>query len=326
MPAVTTELRVQAGKQSVWTTGVAPTVLLRGITGCKIKPDQDMRVLNDMALNLAGGDTAIITRNGGGGSVDGWASYEDLAYWLDAFFGEATPGSAPAYLRNYAAPITTLPTPRILSLVHGEANVGAYRLIGGVGNSFTFKVEVGSEVTFSMEMLGSAVDPTTLAGALAIRTVTPIVASDVTTLFLDSWGGTMGGTALAKCSLRSLTLTVNANRQNRYCIGSLSAADYLTKPWDGTLDLLLEWNGVSKGVIDTMVGGAASKQQVEVNFSGGTNKTLKLQFAGTITESPDIFGDDDGVVATSLKLKNTYHPTFANWLKLALASATQTLA
>ena len=326
MPAVTTDLRVQAGTQPVWTTGVTPTVALRGVTGFKIKPDQQIDILSDMLLNYSGGDTPVVSRNGGGGSVDGWASYEDLAYWLDNFFGQATPGASPGYARAYAAPITTLPTLRVLSLVHGDAAVGAYRLIGGIGNTFTLKQEVSKELIFSQELIGSTIDATTLAGALSVRTVTPIVSGDVSTMFLDNWAGTMGSTALTKCTLRNLTLTVNANRQNRYCVGALAAADYITKPWEGTLDLMLEWNSTSKAIIDTMVGGAKSMHQFEVNYSGGTNKALKLQFAGTVSEAPDIFQDNDGVVAVGLKLKSTYHPTFANWLKLSLTSATQTLA
>jgi hypothetical protein len=310
----------------VWTTGVTPTVALRGVTGFKIKPDQQIDILSDMLLNYSGGDTPVVARNGGGGSVDGWASYEDLAYWLDNFFGQATPGAGPGYARAYAAPITTLPTLRALSLVHGDAAVGAYRLIGGIGNTFTLKQEVGKELIFSQELIGSTIDATTLAGALSVRTVTPIVSGDVSTMFLDNWAGTVGSTALTKCTLRNLTLTVNANRQNRYCVGALAAADYITKPWEGTLDLMLEWNSVSKGLIDTMVGGAKSMHQFEVNYSGGTNKTLKVQFAGTVSEAPDIFQDNDGVVAVGLKLKNTYHPTFANWLKMSLNNAVATLA
>jgi cytochrome c-type biogenesis protein CcmE len=71
----------------------------------------------------------------------------------------------------------------------------------------------------------------------------------------------------------------------------------LEKEW------LLEWTGVSKGMVDTMVGGAASKHQFEVNYSAGTNKTLKVQFAGTVSEAPDIFADNDGVVAVGLMSK-----------------------
>ena len=185
MPAVTTDLRVQAGTQSVWGTGVTPTVALRGITGCKIKPDQQIDILSDMLLNYAGGDTPVVARNGGGGSVDGWASYEDLAYWLDNFFGQATPGAGPGYARAYAAPITTLPTLRLLSLVHGDATVGAYRLIGGIGNSFTLKQEVGKELIFSQELIGSTV-------VRSVRTVRPIVSGDVSTMFLGRIVGAHG--------------------------------------------------------------------------------------------------------------------------------------
>lgn len=326
MPVTTTELRVQAGKQTAWTTGVTPTVLLRGVTGCKITPDQEVKVLSDLTLNLAGGDTPVITRNGGAGSMEGWASYEDLAYLLDAMFGEATAGTGPGYKRDYAAPISTLPTPRMLSLVHGDGSVGAYRLIGAVGNSFTLKIAPGVETTWTEDLIGAAVDPVSLASSLSIRTVTPIMAGDIATMFLDAWSGTMGATALTKCTLRSLTLTVNANRQNRYSVGSLTAGDYITNPWDGTLDLLLEWNSVSKAVIDEMVGGAAAKRQFELNAAGGTNKAFKLQFAGTVSEAPGIFEDDDGVVAASIKLKNTYHGTLANWLKMSLTGAVQTMA
>jgi hypothetical protein len=69
MPAVTTDLRVQAGTQSVWTTGVTPTVALRGVTGFKIKPDQQIDILSDMLLNYSGGDTPVVARNGGGEAV-----------------------------------------------------------------------------------------------------------------------------------------------------------------------------------------------------------------------------------------------------------------
>lgn len=326
MPVMSTDLRLQAGKQSVFATGVTPTVALRGITGFKVKPEQELKVLNDLQLNLAGGDTAVIASNGGTASLDGWATYEDLAYWFDSLFGEATPGGSPGYSRAYAAPITTQPTPRIQTLMHGDATVGAYQLIGAIVNDLTFKVEVKKEATFNTNLIGNSVAAGTLAGALTTRTVTPIMAGDIQTLFLDAWAGTMGTTALTKCFLRYLELNVKANRSTRYCVGNLAAQDYVTRPWDGTLKLRLEWNATSKAVIDEMVGGAAAKRQFEANFSGGTNKTLKLQFAGSIMESPDIFEDDDGVVSASFTLKNTYQGTFANWFKATLVNAVSALA
>lgn len=326
MAALTSELRVQAGTQTVWGTSVTPTVLLRGVTRCNLAPDQEVKILNDLTLNLSGGDTPVMTRNGGGGTLEGWASYDDLAYYLDAMFGQATPGVGPTYARPYLAPVTSVAAPRILSIVHGDANVGAYRLTGAVGNKMTLRIQPATEATISMDFIGATIEPTTLATGLTTRTVVPIMGGDVNAMFLDNWAGTMGTTALTKCTLRSLELTVNANRKNRYCVGALTAADYITMPWDGTLDLMLEWNSVSKGMVDTLVNGAAGKHQFDVNLTGGTSKTLRIQFAGTIDQAPTIFEDDDGVVATRLRLRNTYHPTFANWLKITSGAALQTLA
>lgn len=319
-----TELRVQAGKQTVWGTGVIPTVMLRGITEFKVKPEQEVKELNDLNLNFAGADNQELVTVGGGGSFSGWASYQDLPYWLDSLFGEATPGAGPGYLRSYAAPIATAPAPRVQSLVYGDGTVGAYQLIGGVLSEFGMKMEPKKELTVTGTLIGSATAADTLE-ALSTRTVDPIMAGDVQTLFLDTWAGTMGGAALTKCYLRSMDLSLRTARKTRYCVGSVTASDYIHMPWEGTLKVKLEWNSVSKAIIDEIVGGTAAQRQFEANWSGGTNKTMKLQFAGTIAESPEIFEDDDGVVTTSFTLRRTYHATFANWCKMTVANAVATL-
>ena len=319
-----TELRVQAGKQTVWTTGVTPTAMLRGITEFKIDPQQEINELSDLNLNFAGADNQELVTAGGGGSFSGWASYEDLPYWLDSLFGEATPGAGPGYSRAYAAPVATAPAPRILSLTHGDGTVGAYQLVGGVLSEFTLRLEPKKEITVNGTLIGSSIAADTLE-ALSTRTVNPIMAGDVTTLFLDAWGGTIGTTALTKCFLRSMELKIRTNRTLRYCVGSVTASDYIHKPWESTLKLKLEWNATSKAVIDALVGGATTQRQFQADFSGGTNKTLQIQYTGTIAEPPAIFEDDDGVVTTSFTLRRTYHGTFANWCKMTVANAVTSL-
>lgn len=319
-----TELRVQAGKQVSWATGVTPTVMLRGITEFKVKPEQEIQELNDLNLNFAGADNQELISNGGGGSFSGWASYEDLPYWLDSLFSDATPGAGPGYSRAYAAPVATAPSPRIMSLVYGDGTVGAYQLVGGVLSEMTLRLEPKKEITVSGTLIGSSIAADALE-SLTTRTVTPIMAGDVTGLALDAWAGTMGATALDDCYLRSMELSIRTNRTLRYCVGSLSASDYIHKPWESTLKIKLEWNATSKAIIDAMVGGATTQRQFEAEFSGGTNKTLQIQYAGTIAEPPEIFEDDDGVVTTTLTLRRTYHSTFANWCKMAVANAVATL-
>jgi hypothetical protein len=325
MPTTKDELRVQVGKQSAFATGVVPTAALRGVTGFKVIPDQENKVLTDMQLSMAGGDTAVIASNGGSGSMEGWASYEDIPYVLDGLMGEATPVFTTVYTRSYAAPITTagIVAPRLSSFVHGDSSVGAYQLIGGMPTELTLKMAPKMEVTYTCPLIGSTVAADTLE-TLTTRTVTPIMAGDVATVFLDPWAGTMGGTALTKCYLRNLELNVKNNRTLRYCIGSLTASDHVTKPWDGTLQMLLEWNSTSKAVIDELVGGTAAKRQVEVNWVNGT-KSLKLQFCGVVQGKPEIFDDDDGVVSVRLTLERLYHGTFANWLKFVSVNSVSTL-
>lgn len=326
MPTTKDELRVQAGKQSSFGTGVTPTVALRGVTAFKVAPDQDNRVLNDMQLSMAGGDTAVIASNGGGGSMEGWASYEDIPYILDGLMGEATPSGGGPYTRNYAAPVTTsgIVAPRISSFVHGDATVGAYALVGGIPSELTLKMTPKSEITYTTPLIGAGTAVDALE-TLTTRTVTPIMASDVSTLFLDAWAGTMGATALTKCYLRNLELNVKNNRKLRYCVGSLAASDHITEPWMGTLSLLLEWNSTSKAIIDEMVGGTAAKRQFQCTWANGT-QSLKLQFCGVVKGKPEIFDDDDGVVSVRFEMERLYHGTFANWLKFVSVNSVATLA
>ena len=325
MPTTRDELRVQVGKQSSFATGVTPTAALRGVTSFKITPDQENKVLTDMQLSMAGGDTAVITMNGGGGSMEGWASYEDIPYVLDGLMGEATPVFTTVYTRSYAAPVTTsgIVAPRISSFVHGDATVGGYQLVGGIPTELTLKMTPKTEVTYTCPLIGAATAADALE-SLTTRTVTPIMAGDVASIYMDAWAGTMGGTALTKCYLRNLELNVKNKRTLRYCVGSLTASDHVTQPWEGTLQLLLEWNATSKAVIDEMVGGTAAKRQIEVNWVNGT-KSLKLQFCGVVQGKPEIFNDDDGVVSVRLTLERLYHGTFANRLKFVSVNSISAL-
>lgn len=325
MPTTKDELRVQIGKQSAFGTAVTPTAAMRGVTAFKIAPDQDNRVLTDMQLSMAGGDTAVIASLGGGGSMEGWASYEDIPYILDGIFGVATPSGGGPYTRNYAAPVTTsgIVAPRMSSFTHGDATIGAYQLVGGIPSELTLKMTPKTEVTYTCPLIGASVAVDALE-SLTTRAVTPIMAGDVSSLYLDAWAGTMGSTALTKCYLRNLELNVQTQRKLRYCVGSLAASDHVTSPWMGTLSVLLEWNATSKAIIDEMVGGTAAKRQFQCTWTNGT-QTLTLQFAGVIKGKPEIFDDDDGVVSVRFSMERLYHGTFANWIKLASVNSVSTL-
>lgn len=319
MPVMTSEIRAQAGTQTVYPTPVTPTVMIRGIEELNLKSANDNEVIGDMTQALAGGDIGIVNGVGATGTMKGWACYEHLPYWLDNLFGQATPSGAGPYTRPYAAPITTAPTPRILTLVKGDSTVGAYRMAGSLLSNFMLRLEPKKRMEISGDLVGVQLSATTLA-SLTAATVIPIMPNNVsaTGLKWDTWGGTMGTTTLANCTLRFMELSVKPDRASRWCIGDLGAQSYMEKPWDGTLKLGLEFNATTKADVDAIVGGTLTQRQFQATISPGASQSLLVQFAGTVTEDLEIFSDDDGVVTVELTLQRTYHATFANWCKMTV--------
>lgn len=325
MPTTKDELRVQIGKQTVLGTGVTPTAALRGVTGFKIKPKLENKVLSDMQLSMAGGDTAVIASIGGSASMEGWASYEDIPYLFDGLLGVATPSGSGTYTRDWEAPVTTagIVAPRLSSFTHGDATVGAYQLVGAMLEQLTLKQAPKAEMTYTAPLVGAKTDVDALE-SLTTRPVTPIMASDVSGLKLDTWGGTMGATALSNCYLRNLELNVNPKRTMHWCFGALAASEYTTQPWESTLALTLEWNATSKAIIDEMIGGTAAKRQFQATWTNGS-QSLRLQYAGVVQGEPELFDDEDGIVTARLTLERLYHSTFANWLKIRVVNSVSAL-
>jgi hypothetical protein len=322
MSALTRELRVQAGSQVSFATGVAPTVQLRGIEELMLRSKNNVLMLEDMSLGLAGASQAMVAGIGGEGSVKAWCSYEHLAYWLDNMFGQATPSGAGPYVRAYAAPIASAPTPRILSLVKGTS-IGAYQLVGGLLSSLSLRLEQESALMLNGDLVGNKVATDALE-SLADVSVNPIMANQVASIYWDNWAGTMGATALDRCYVRMMELSIEPDRKLRPCFGSLTKDAYSESAWNGTLKLSLEFNATTKADVDAIIGGTLTQRQVEINFADST-RALKLQFAGTVTDDLEIFGDDDGVVTAEVTLTRTYHTTFGNWFKASLSNGVATL-
>jgi hypothetical protein len=187
----------------------------------------------------------------------------------------------------------------------------------------TLRLEQERPLMLNGDLVGNKVNTQAL-GSLADVAVNPIMASHVATIKYDTWAGTMGNTALDKCFVRMVELTVEPDRALRPCFGSLSKDSYAERSWTGTLRLSLEFNATTKTDVDNVIGGTLTQKQVELNFADST-RALQIQFAGTVTENLEIFGDDDGVVSVEMVLTRTYHSTFANWLKVSLTNALQTL-
>ncbi len=319
----------QVGTQSVFGTGVTATAKLMGISGGSIQPVIEASELNEARGALTPGYTVTLDKATGTASLEGDLTYEDVCYWLDSGFGNATPTGAGPYVRAYAG-AGAKPTPRILTLFHGASGVATQKLIGGVVSKFGYAFESNKRGTFKTELLGHSVADGALA-ALSDRAVNPIHANDIT-LYIDTWAGTMGSTSIAIAKY-NISADFDLNRMVQMSAGSLNPLGWKQKKAEAksnTMTLALEVDSVSKAYLDSILtatsAGGPLKLQVRLKATIGANQIFQHDFAGFCAEAPELVTDTDGVAQYEFTLQALYHSTLASWTKFSVTNQVATLA
>lgn len=319
-------MEVQIGTQSAFATAVTPTAKLMGIQECTLSPGVSSSAVEENRGSLVPAYNVTLDKISGGGKITGDASYEQLGYFLDTTFGQATPSGTPTFTRAYAAPIATKPVSRMLTVVKGSAE-GSYGLTGGIGNEFNLKVASNERAKIDQGLIGHSV----LAKALAtLSDISPkFLHANQMTMFIDAWGGTMGGTALTD-TMFSAELAVNMNKALKFGLGSVNPKDTSQKKLavDGnSLKLAVEFSATqTKAYLTDILASSPLKLQVRLLFTYDVSNTFQIDFAGWQKEAPEIFPDTDGVASFELNLAPLYHTTLANWLKLTLLNQVATLS
>jgi hypothetical protein len=314
------------GTQSVFLTAVTPTVKLMGVQNFALDPGVKAQVFHDRRGSAAPGYLSALTRIEPAAPLELLGTYEDIAYVLDNLFGQATPSGSGTYVRDYAAMLGTVPTPRILTAVYGDGT-NCYKLTGGLISKATFKGETGAPMTVTCDLIGKDVTSGTKA-SLSDRAVN-VAMGDHMALYVDTWGGTMGATALATVSY-SYELTIDAKRKVDMYFGALAGQSYHeddgANGWDVMLKLKAEFNTATKALYDALISQSAVYQkQIRLKSTSGTN-IIQFDIAGTSEESPR-FGDDrDGVLAFETTLKGTYNSGLGNYFKASNTNNVATLA
>ena len=229
--------QVQVGKESTWGTNVAPTARLIGIESIEINPGVEQKALTDMRASYAPSHVSQLTRIMPTGTYEGWASYEDIHYWLEGMVGEVTPvGIAAPYTRTGVAPGTTVIVGRPQTLIYGGPE-GTYALNGALPTTFTFTVSSNEEARFSGDIMAKD-RVTDNLGMLADRIVTPIMGDHVK-IYIDPVGGTIGTTEIPALAF-SAELEINANRTGKHHLSSLTVDTLRGPKWSGSLTAVLE--------------------------------------------------------------------------------------
>lgn len=319
-------LQVQRGAESTWATAVPPTARLRGVKDFSVKPNSDVEVVEELRGTLVPGYQAVVKRVSGAADLTARAYYEDVAWLLDDTFGVAVPGAATTYTRSYSAPVGTKPTLRGVTWVFGDFTEGDYKLEGGLVKSLTFTAGLGSILEVKAALVGSKVTGSggLIANPTEIATATPVVTPQCA-MYLDTWAGTMGSTALS-AALFDWELVFEPGTDVEHYQGSLTPLAYVQKKWSGSLKFAVELKNTTKAQLDALTDMTAGvwQKQLRFKFTSGTS-ILQFDFAGTAVKSPDIFTEKNNTVAFEVEMKPTYHTTLATWAKIDATAGVQTL-
>jgi hypothetical protein len=318
-------MQVQVGKETVWGTPVAATAKLMNVEDVKIGDKTKAKGLKPRLGSLAPLYYSMLNEIYATAKLNGFATYEDVLYWIEGMFGEDTTvtGAGP-YVRGYTAPATaTVVAPRYQTLIYGNTTDGVYKLAGVVPTKFTLSIDTAAETKFAVEVLGKQVTTGTLA-ALSNRTNNPIMGNDWA-LYIDAWAGTIGTTAVATTAF-SAELTFQNNINLRHYLGSLTKGAVAQPRWTGSLKISADLNATSKAFYDAMIAGSAVFQkQVRLKATQGTN-ILSFDFAGFSEESPEAWNERDGVATMDINLVGQDNTTLGNWLKADSTNSVNTLA
>lgn len=324
-------IQVQAAKQTAFATPVTPmTVKLMEITDITTTPILDVKRLADMRGSMAPTYIAVLEKQGVTVQIKGTATYEDICYWLESIFGVATPSGTGPYTRTANAPLTAVVTsPRMFTLTVGEAVDGPYQVDGCLATKLAFSVKNAAELSYTVDLIGLKVDGAGTLAALSDRTVTPIMASDITPS-VDAWAGTIGATAL-NATIYSMDWTIDTKRDVRYYLGSITPGRYREpNTWDVTLKTVMEFMAASPNTaafLTALIGltpGSVFNKQVRMKAVNGT-QNLQLDMAGVNEKAPVMWTYDNNIQTLDLTLMGMYNPTLANYLAYSSANSVATL-
>jgi hypothetical protein len=256
-------------------------------------------------------------------------TFEDINYWLESWFSAATPSGEGPYVRAYAAPLTSEASPSFMTLQWGQTNE-VWQMEDASLTTLTMYGTNHGGILVCGSLIGGQVQEGALA-SLSDRTSLTRVTGCMASLSIDTWAGTMGGTAVASSGF-SWELTVNANRQYRGYLGDCTPTAWNDQKWSGQLKLSLELNNTTDDYLIALLaagGSAILERQVEIAYNNGgasaAERELEIQFAGHSMSAPQLFQDRNGVMTYDLVLDGVYNATLANWLKIQTKSAIATL-
>lgn len=327
------QLQVQAGTESGdWASSPATATVKRmGFRDFTLKPTVKGTLHKDLRRSMAPGHIATLDELGAMGSFDSLCLYDDIPYDLEGIFGVATPSGSGPYTRVYNAPVGIIPTPRAMSYYYGETgSTNVYRATGCIPTSLSIAGESGGTLSSKGDLLAHDIAAGASMASLSDRVVTPVQGGHVR-VFLDAWDGTIGATELP-AMFYSFELKVDTGRATDLYLGALTPGDWHEGEYKVNLNLSARFHTTTKALLDATLDGATNglfQKQVRLLASigsGGNQKSLQMDFAGSMLQAPELFKDRNGLLALDFAFDGTYNPTLGNYLIVTSTNGIAALA
>lgn len=328
MPASNTNIvdlyKYQIGKETTWGTAVTPTAQLGLVEKLDIMPEVEAENIKDSRGTLAPAYQAALYGSNATAKASGIMPYEDLPYFLDNMCGEATPSGANPYVYAYSAPLGTLPTRRIWTIVKGMSapTSNIYGLAGGVLTELTLKTESKKPLTYDATFAGKSMASVSLA-ALSDRSLTPIMAHQAS-IYIDAVGGTIGSTAVTTLWF-SWELNIKTNAAVNFGIGSQNAVGFREAKWEVKEKFKMEIDATTKAMLDSIIGTSLLQKQIRTKFTTGASAIAQFDTGVSFLKSPEFTTDTDGVSTLEFEATSIYNTALANHFKASVTNTVSTL-
>jgi len=324
MPAINLR-RIQLGKQTTFSTPVAATALLRGVTEASAEVVNNAEVVQELGFvtgsTFVPGSTRTATMD-----ITFVPSYQDIRFVLQGVFGApSTTGSSDPFTHSWdAVAVQSLPAPQIYTIEYGMAGA-EYRLVGGIVREFTLTSRANEMVQCEVSFIGHSMQANALTNvAFGTRVHNPI--SHVHALLhIDPPSNAYGTTSFTNAFI-SCEWMVNTNRHVKFFGGSETPADWGDGRWESTLMLELEYTSAVKALVDSLLSGNVLRR-IRVQWQASTSRILTVEFYGTLVENPALFSDRDGNATVELTFAATIDRvgTSDRWLRIVLLNNEQNL-
>jgi len=308
--------RIQLGQQTTFSTPVAATSILRGVTDGSITLNHNDAVVEELGRSVS--DLVVVSQRHAEGEVELQCTYEDILYGLFGLFG---PVSQIGGSRTFNAPLTSYAAPQIYTVEYG-ATGAEYRVVGGIVSEWTLSYEANAGVMESWSLIGRSVQANALTGSLPTRNVTPVLSRHAS-WFVDPIGTAHGTTAVPGTVIEA-ELTINTNRHLKMFEGA-QPLDWGEGRWEAQLTLTAEFNATAKAWVDALLTNRVARNIRAEFIETASTRELRIDFVGLIAEPVELFGDRDGNMTVELTFNALVAGPLNNWLQIRTINGVATL-